>query len=96
MAFDWSRITFTEHMTEAAAVVGECQVVIDFTPSERAAYEIKVYESLKGGGEERYFAVGVNPDDSQGFRPVSSGATPEDALQACLSSAGVAPDISTW
>src|SRR5882672_9554897 len=63
VAFDWSRITFTEHMTEAAAVVGECQVVIDFSPSERAAYEIKVYESLKGAGEERYFAVGVSRDD---------------------------------
>ena len=89
MALDWSRITFTEHMTEAAAVVGECQVVIDFSPSERAAYEIKVYESLRGGGGERYFAVGLNRDDSQGFRPVGTGATPEEALQACLSSAGV-------
>jgi len=89
VALDWSRITFTEHMTEAAAVVGECQVVIDFSPSERAAYEIKVYESLKGGGEERYFAVGVSRDDPQGFRPVGTAATPEAALQGCLNNAGV-------
>ena len=89
MALDWSRITFTEHMTEAAAVVGECQVVIDFTPAERAAYEIKVYEGLKGGGAERYFAVGVNRDDPHGFRPVGTAATPEAALQSCLNEAGV-------
>ena len=89
MALDWSRITFTEHMTEAAVVVAECQVVIDFTPNERAAYEIKVYESLKGGGEQCYFAVGVNRDDPQGFRPVAAGVTPEAALQACLNGAGI-------
>ena len=89
MALDWSRITFTEHMTEAAAVIGECQVVIDFTPTERAVYEIKVYESLKGGDAGRYFAVGVNRDDPQGFRPVGAGVTPEAALQSCLNGAGV-------
>jgi len=63
VALDWSRITFTEHMTEAAAVVGECQVVIDFSPSERAAYEIKVYESLKGATGDRYFALGTNREE---------------------------------
>src|SRR5207247_2453194 len=81
VALDWSRITFTEHMTEAAAVVGECQVVIDFTPSERAAYEIKVYQSLKGGDADRYFAVGAHDDDPHGFRPVGTAATPAAALQ---------------
>jgi hypothetical protein len=89
MALDWSRITFTEHMTEAAAVVGECQVVLDFTPTERAAYEIKVYEALKGAGAERYFAVGVNREDPGGFRPMGAAATPEEALQSCLGNAGV-------
>jgi len=89
VTLDWGRIVFTEHMTEAAAVVGECQVVIDFTPTERAAYEIKVYETLKGAGEERYFALGVNREDPAGFRPVGTAATPEAALEACLSSAGV-------
>jgi len=85
---DWRRITFTEHMTEAAALVAECQVVFDFTPTERAVYDIKVFESLKGGGE-RYFAIGTNPDDPRGFRPVGGADTPEDALHGCLGSAGV-------
>jgi len=86
---DWARVTFTEHMTEAAAVVGECHVVLDFPPSERATYAIKVYAALKGEGAEPYFALGTNPDDPSGYRPVGGGNTPEEALQACLANAGV-------
>jgi hypothetical protein len=88
VSIDWTRIAFTEHMTEAAALVGECQVVLDFSPAERVQYEIKVYEALKGGGE-RYFAIGINPDDPQAYRPIAGAATPEEALQACLAAAGV-------
>ena len=86
---DWKRIRLTDHMTEAAVVVAECQVVLDFTAAERACYEIKVYESLKGGGDERYFATGTSLEDPQGFRPLGGGATAEAALQACLNAAGV-------
>jgi hypothetical protein len=86
---DWARISFTEHMTEAAALVAECQVVLDFTPAARVQYEVKVYEALKGGGDERYFAIGTSRDDPEGFRPIGGGATPEVALQACLNAAGV-------
>jgi hypothetical protein len=86
---DWGRINLTEHMTEAAALVAECQVAFDFSPTERALYEIKVYESLKGGSGERYFAIGTNRDDPAGFRPLGSAGTPEDALQACLGNAGI-------
>ena len=89
MPLDWRRVTFTEHMSEAAALVAECHVVLDFGPEERAPYEIKVYESLKGGGPEPYFAIGVRPDDPDAFRPLGAGATPEDALQECLSNAGI-------
>jgi len=85
---DWARVTFTEHMTEAAAVVGECHVVLDFPPAERATYEIKVYAALKGGTEP-YFAVGTNVDDAAGYHPVGGGATAEEALQTCLAAAGV-------
>lgn len=88
MPIDWTRISFTEHMTEAAALIGECQVVLDFSPVERVQYEIKVYETLKGSGD-RYFAIGTNPGDSQAYRPIASAETPEDALQACLVAAGV-------
>ena len=86
-SLDWSRVTFTEHMTEAAAVVGECEVVLDFG-SERATYTVKVYRPLKGGGQG-FFAVGTNRGDPEGFRPVGDAATPEEALQACLNAAGV-------
>jgi hypothetical protein len=86
-SLDWSRVTFTEHMTEAAAVVGECEVVLDFG-SERATYAVKVYRPLKGGGEA-FFAVGTNREDPHAFRPVGEGSTPEDALQTCLNTAGV-------
>jgi hypothetical protein len=90
MPLDWSRILFTEHMTEAGAVVAECQVVLDFAPVERAVYEVKVFEALKGAAaDERYFAVATNRDDPAGFRPVGMAATPEEALQSCLNDAGV-------
>ena len=89
MTFDWTRVALTEHMVEAARLVAECQVVIDFTPTERVTYEIKVYESLKGGGADRFFAVGVNREDRDGFHPLGAAETGEDALQRCLSNAGV-------
>lgn len=49
---------------------------------------MKVYRPLKGA-DARYFAVGTNRDEPQGFRPVGDGDTPEAALQACLEGAGV-------
>ena len=88
MALDWQRIVFTEHMVEAAAVVAECQVAFDFEGDESVSYEIKVYRTLKGDGDP-YFAIGVNREDAGGFRPVGTGDTPADALNACLTKAGV-------
>lgn len=86
---DWSRITFTEHMTEAAAVIGQCEVVIDFESVERTAYEIRVYQGLKGHGDEPYFAVATNREDASAFRPIGTGETAETALQDCLANAGI-------
>ena len=86
---DWSRITFTEHMTEAAAVVGQCEVVIDFDGAERTAYEIRVYQGLKGHGDEPYFAVAINREDPAAFRPIGTGTSAETALQECLANAGI-------
>jgi len=88
MALDWQRIVFTEHMVEAAAVVAECHVALNFEGDESVSYEVKVYRTLKGGGDA-YFAVGVNRDDPGGFRPIGSADSAEDALSACLTSAGV-------
>ncbi len=89
MALDWSRVRFTTHMTEAAAVVGECSVVLDFGPPEQATYDVKVYAALKPADGDPFFAVGTNRADPAGFRPVCGGATPEDAVEGCLAAAGV-------
>jgi hypothetical protein len=88
MAIDWSRVRLTEHMTEAAAVVGECHVVLDFDGA-RTRYEVKVYRDLRHPAAEPYFAVGVSPDAPDGYRPTAAGATAEAALQACLEAAGI-------
>jgi hypothetical protein len=86
---DWSRVVFTAHMTEAATVVAECQVVFDFPPAEPATYAIKIQRVLKGAGAP-FFAVGRRRDDpAAGFQPFGEGASPEEALQACLEAAGV-------
>lgn len=76
-------------MTEAAAVIAECHVVLDFPPHERVGYEIKIYAALKGGGDDRFFAVGTNREDAEGFRPFGGGTTAEEALENCLAHAGV-------
>jgi len=88
---DWSRVAFTEHMTEVAVVVGECQVVFDFGAGEQVVYGVRVFGALKGadGGAGGYFAVAIDAADGEAFRPVGEGATPEDAVQTCLENAGV-------
>lgn len=88
MGIDWSRVRLTEHMTEAAAVVAECHVVLEFGTA-RAQYEVKVYRDLKGAGADPYFAVGVSPDATDGYRPSAGGETAEAALEACLATAGI-------
>ncbi len=85
---DWRRVTFTEHMTEVAGLVAECQVVLDFG-RERACYDVKVYEALKGGGDDPFFAVGTNRDDPEGYRPLGTATSPEEALERCLHAAGI-------
>jgi hypothetical protein len=87
-SFDWSRVRFTEHMIEAAAVVAECRVVLDFGHGGPVTYDVKVFDELKGGGTTRYFAVGTTtPADA--YQPVGSGETPEAALEDCLARAGI-------
>ena len=86
---DWSRIDFTEYMTEAAVVVSECHVVLRFPGDRTVTYEFKVFEALEDSTEERYFALGLDRKDPEGFRPSASGTTPEEALQGCVVDAGV-------
>ena len=86
---DWARVVFTQHMTEAAALEATCDVVFDFGAGEQAAYRIQVFRVLKGSGAP-YFASGESRGDpGTDFRPFGDGDTPEDALQACLESAGI-------
>jgi hypothetical protein len=85
---DWTRVVFTEHMVEAAAVEATCHVVFDFGGGERATYEIEVFRVLKGTGAP-YFATGRDRDRADSFRPFGEGDSAEEALQACLESAGV-------
>jgi hypothetical protein len=85
---DWTRVVFTEHMVEAAAVEGACDVVFDFGAGERASYRLQVFRVLKGSGAP-YFATGEDRERPDGFRPFGEGETPEAALQACLESAGI-------
>ena len=88
-SLDWNRITFTDHMVEAAAVVAECQVAFDFEGREQVCYEVKVFRTLKGASSEPFFALATNRADAAAFRPIGEGDSPETALEACLAAAGV-------
>jgi hypothetical protein len=89
MSVDWSRIRLTEHMTEAAAVVGACQVVFDFGATTPICYDVQVLRVLKGASSRPFFAIGTDRADPQGFRPLGEGDSAEEALDACLAAAGV-------
>jgi hypothetical protein len=88
-ALDWTRITFTDHMVEAAVVVAQGQVAFDFEGREQVTYEVKVFRTLKGASSQPFFAVATNLGDPAAFRPIGEGDTPEAALEACLAAAGI-------
>jgi hypothetical protein len=88
-AVRWDRVTFSTHMVEAAAVVGECQVAFDFEGQEQVCYEVKVFRALKGASAQPFFAVATNRSDPGAFRPLGEGDTAETALDACLAAAGI-------
>jgi hypothetical protein len=86
---DWSRVTLTAQMTEAARVVSEAEVVIDFGETARGWFRVRVLEDLRAADDgERYFARAVEKDDPA-VQALATGATPEDAASACLREAGV-------
>ncbi len=86
---DWSRVTLTEHMTEAAALIAACQVVFDFETDTPICYDIQVFRHVKGESAEPFFALGRQRDVESSYRPLGEGPTPEAALQDCLEQAGV-------
>ena len=86
---DWRRVPLTSQMTEAARVVSEAEVVIDFGEQARGWFRVVVLEDLRGENTaERYFARAVEKDDPA-VQALATGATPEDAATACLREAGV-------
>ena len=86
---DWRSVPLTEHMTEAARVVSQAEVVIEFAPAVRGWFLVTVFEDLRAGDDtERYFARAVEKDDAS-IRSLAAAATPEDAATLCLREAGV-------
>lgn len=85
---NWRDVTLTEHMIEAAEVVGEAEVVIEFSQTVRGWFRVTVFEDLKGDDGERYFARAVEKDGRQ-IEALATGATPEAAATFCLREAGI-------
>jgi hypothetical protein len=87
---DWRRVPLTEHMAEAARVVSEAEIVIDFDGAVRGWFRITVLEDLRAAtdDDERFFARAVERDDPQ-LQALASGATAEEAATLCLREAGV-------
>ena len=76
-------------MVEAAAIVAQCQVALDFEGREQVTYEVKVFRTLKGASPAPFFAVATNLGDPTAFRPIGEADTAEGALEACLAAAGI-------
>jgi hypothetical protein len=86
---DWRRVPLTEHVTEAARIVSEAEVVIEFTPAARGWFRITVFEDLRATDDAaRYFARAVEKDDPA-VQALGAGASPEDAAALALREAGV-------
>jgi hypothetical protein len=86
---DWRRVPLTEHMTEAARIVAEAEVVIEFSAAARGWFRITVFEDLRATGDDaRYFARAIDKNDAA-VQALATAATPEEAATACLREAGV-------
>jgi hypothetical protein len=86
---DWRRVPLTEHMTEAARVVSQAEIVIEFSETARGWFQVTVFEDLRATDDAgRYFARAVEKDDAT-VQALGSGATPEEAATICLREAGV-------
>lgn len=86
---NWTEVPLTEHVTEAAAVVGEAELVIEFTENARGWFRITVFEDLRAeGGSDRYFARAVEKAEG-GLEAAASAATPEAAASLCIRETGI-------
>jgi hypothetical protein len=85
---DWRRVPLTSHMVEAACVVGEAEVVIEFSETARGWFRVTVFEDLRLESGDRFFARATEKEDAA-IQALASGPTPEDAAAACLREAGI-------
>lgn len=85
---DWREVPLTEHMSEAAQVVGEAEVVIEFSQVVRGWFRITVFEDLKSEDEERYFARALEKG-GKAIEALATATTPEAAAAFCLREAGI-------
>jgi hypothetical protein len=75
-------------MVEAARVLSEAEVVIDFGAKARGWFRITVLEDLRADGDERFFARAVERDDPL-IQAMAAGSTGEEAATLCLREAGI-------
>ena len=86
---DWRQVPLADAVAEAAAVVGEAEVVLQFTEAARGWFRITVFEDLRSSfTEARFFARAVERDDPL-VQAMAAGDTPEEAAALCLREAGV-------
>ncbi|MBU6282394.1 hypothetical protein KGQ64_09155 [bacterium] len=85
---DWSRIPLVDQVTEAARVVGEAEFVLDFEGRAGGWVRITVFEDLKAGDADRFFARAGFRDRPE-LQAVATASTPEDAAALCLREAGI-------
>jgi hypothetical protein len=85
---DWRQVALTSHMVEAARVVGEAEVVIEFSETARGWFRVTVFEDLRLDTGERFFARATDKEDAA-IQALGSGATAEDAATDCLREAGI-------
>jgi hypothetical protein len=86
---NWAEVPMTEHVTEAAAVVGEAELVIEFTENARGWFRITVFEDLRAeNADDRYFARSVEKGEG-GLEALAGGPTPEAAAIHCIRETGI-------
>jgi hypothetical protein len=76
-------------MVEAAAIVGEAEIVIEFSERSRGWFRVSVFEDLRAeGAGPRFFARAIEKENPQ-IQALGTGDTPEEAAATCLRGAGV-------
>jgi hypothetical protein len=88
---NWAEVPMTEHVSEAAAVVGEAEVVIEFSESARGWFRIAVFEDLRAQSDDaRFFARATEKSDGSGaLEAIATGPTPEAAATFCIRETGI-------